>query len=107
MTPPDLDGPPDVDEHLADDFPTVVALPVYQPEVPGVRAYSRAELQELLYEQTRLAVQSVAEAAAAMGRSGDALDRAVKAARSAGASWADIGRAAGITRQSAQARWGS
>ena len=34
------------------------------------------------------------------------LDAAVRAARGAGASWADIGRATGITRQSAHERWG-
>lgn len=84
---------------------TIVALPVFQPEVPGARPWSRAELEELLSEQTRLAVQSVQEAAANLHRDGVALDRAVAAARSAGASWADIGRAVGITRQSAQARW--
>jgi hypothetical protein len=84
---------------------TIVALPVYQPDVPGAPRWSRAELEELLYEQTRLAVQSVQEAAAAVARDAEALDRAVYAARNAGASWADIGRAVGITRQAATQRW--
>ncbi|MGP0224069.1 hypothetical protein [Paenarthrobacter sp. NCHU4564] len=33
------------------------------------------------------------------------LDKTVAAAKAAGASWADIGRAAGISRQSAHERW--
>ena len=85
---------------------TIVALPVFQPDVPGARPWSRAELEELLHEQTRLAVQSVADTAAALGQAGEALDRAVRAARNAGASWADIARAAGMSRQAAQQRWG-
>ena len=83
----------------------IVALPVFQPAVPGARPWSRAELEELLSEQTRLAVQSVQEAAATLNRDADALDRAVASARSAGASWADIARAVGISRQAAQQRW--
>lgn len=87
------------------DDDTIVALPVFLPDVPGARPWSRAELEEMLYEQTRLAVQSVQEAAAALNRDAAALDRAVAAARNAGASWADIGRAVGISRQAAQQRW--
>jgi len=88
-----------------EDDDTIVALPVFQPDVPGARVWSRAELEEMLHEQTRQHVQSVADAAAAFGSASEALDRAVRSARAAGASWADIGRAVGITRQSAQARW--
>ena len=50
-------------------------------------------------------MQSVADTAAALGQAGEALDRAVRAARNAGASWADIARAAGMSRQAAQQRW--
>jgi len=85
-----------------EDDDTIVALPVFQPDVPGARVWSR---EEMLHEQTRQHVQSVADAAAAFGSASEALDRAVRSARAAGASWADIGRAVGITRQSAQARW--
>lgn len=53
------------------------------------------------------AVESVEEAAAKYGAAGGELDEAVRAARAAGATWAAIGRAAGITRQSAQERWGN
>jgi len=35
------------------------------------------------------------------------LDLEVAAARTAGLSWADIGRAAGMTRQGALSRWGT
>lgn len=52
------------------------------------------------------AVESVEEAAAKYGAAGRELDNAVAAARAAGASWADIGRAVGISRQSAHERWG-
>lgn len=37
--------------------------------------------------------------------SGERLDRAVAGARDGGASWADIGRAAGVARQTAHERW--
>jgi len=105
MTPPKPPPRADHIERHAEPDDTIVALPVYQPDVPGARPWSRAELEELLSEQTRLAVQSVQEAAAAVGRGAEALDRAVAAARSAGASWADIARAVGISRQAAQQRW--
>lgn len=47
-------------------------------------------------------VGDLAEQAAKIGRE---LDAAVASARSGGATWADIGRAVGITRQSARERW--
>lgn len=47
-------------------------------------------------------VEAAAERLAAVGAE---LDEAVASARRAGASWADIGRAAGMTRQSANERW--
>lgn len=88
-----------------DEYPTVIALPVFQPEVPGARPYSRDELIELLDRQMQQAVQGVADAAAAFNRHADALDRAVRSARQAGVGWADVGRAVGISRQAAQQRW--
>jgi hypothetical protein len=50
-------------------------------------------------------VEAVAEAAVGWRRASLALDDAVQTARLAGASWADIGNAVGITRQSANERW--
>lgn len=48
------------------------------------------------------------ELAAAERRQADArLDAAVATGQEAGLSWADVGRAVGITRQSARERWGS
>lgn len=47
-------------------------------------------------------VGDLAERAAAAVRE---LDAAVASARSGGATWADVGRAVGITRQSARERW--
>jgi len=51
------------------------------------------------------ALQEVAAAAAAAATARERLDDAAAFARHGGASWADIGRAAGMTRQSAQERW--
>jgi hypothetical protein len=66
---------------------------------------SPTELREKLAEVQRQAVTDVGIAAAAYKGAGSALDRAVNSARAAGASWTDIGRAAGISRQSARERW--
>jgi hypothetical protein len=63
------------------------------------------QLRDALAEVQRQAVTDVGIAAAAYKGAGSALDRAVNAARAAGASWTDIGRAAGITRQTARERW--
>jgi hypothetical protein len=38
-------------------------------------------------------------------QAGRRLDKTVAAAKAAGATWADVGRAAGITRQAAHERW--
>jgi hypothetical protein len=51
------------------------------------------------------AVAGVEAAAREYNRAGHRLDKTVAAAKSAGASWADIGRAVGISRQSAHERW--
>lgn len=50
-------------------------------------------------------VEMVEEAAERAGAAARALDDAVRTARASGASWADIGRAVGISRQSAHERW--
>lgn len=47
----------------------------------------------------------VATEAAGLSAADDRLTEAVRAARTAGASWADIGGAVGIARQSAHERW--
>lgn len=44
-------------------------------------------------------------AAREYNRAGQRLAKTVAAAKAAGASWADIGRAVGISRQSAHERW--
>jgi hypothetical protein len=51
------------------------------------------------------AVLGVEAAAREHQQAGARLDKTVAAARAAGASWADIGKAAGISRQSAHERW--
>lgn len=50
-------------------------------------------------------LDAVESAAADLADSQDRLAAAVRNARGAGASWADIGRKAGISRQSAHERW--
>ena len=52
-------------------------------------------------------LEEVEDANAEYVLAGRRLDALVKGAHAAGASWADIGRAVGITRQSARERWGS
>lgn len=51
------------------------------------------------------AVLGVEAAAREYHQAGHRLDKTVAAAKAAGASWADIGRAVGISRQSAHERW--
>ncbi|MGX5653883.1 hypothetical protein ACWKWC_03840 [Geodermatophilus nigrescens] len=51
------------------------------------------------------ALEDVEEAAARQAAAARALDEAVRAALAAGASWADIGRATGLTGRSATERW--
>lgn len=52
-------------------------------------------------------LEDLAEAAARHATAVRELDDAVRAARAAGASWADVGRATGMSRQSANERWSS
>lgn len=51
-------------------------------------------------------VADVRDAARQVAHAREHLDQAVATARSAGASWVDIGQATGMTRQSARERWG-
>jgi ABC-type transporter Mla subunit MlaD len=97
MTPPET--PPELDD-------TIVRLPLLPSpaEMEDMRD-RRTRITEELDQQTRTAVRSVAEAAAAFNGAGDILNRAVAAARAAGATWSDIGRAVGISRQAAAERW--
>lgn len=53
------------------------------------------------------ALRAIGAAASAHAKTRAQLDAAVLAGRAAEVSWADIGRAVGITRQSARERWGS
>jgi hypothetical protein len=50
-------------------------------------------------------IVGVEVAAREYNQAGHRLDKTVAAAKAAGASWADIGRAVGISRQSAHERW--
>lgn len=56
--------------------------------------------------EQRTAVAAVAEAAAGLERAQALLEATVALAREAGATWAQIGEAAGMSRQAAHARWG-
>lgn len=89
-----------------DDAPTVIRLPLLP--APGDMAdvlERRRRIVDELDAQARQAVETVAETAAALGLASQRLDLAVRHARAAGASWADVGRAVGISRQAAQQRW--
>lgn len=50
-------------------------------------------------------LEDVSDLAERYAETGRELDAAVASARSGGATWADVGRAVGITRQSARERW--
>lgn len=77
----------------------------YLPGGDSVDDAAYAEWQTHIQPLKRLA--GVQAAAAAYAAARDELDRAVHAARASdpAASWADIGRATGMTRQSAHERW--
>ncbi|WP_072713667.1 hypothetical protein [Rhodococcus rhodnii] len=70
------------------------------------------EVEDLIHAEWKVHVapleslSAVATAAADARQSRSRLDGVVAEARALGASWADIGRAAGISRQSAHERWG-
>jgi hypothetical protein len=77
------------------------------PPTPEELAAERERLTAGLAELRERYLGDVAQAAQAAGEAGRRLDEAVAAARAAGASWADIGKRAGMARQSAQQRWGN
>jgi hypothetical protein len=95
--------PPD-DDRQPDD--TLVRLPLLPSpaEMQLLRA-ERAHIEEQLRSRAVTAVDVVAETAQALGQMSNRLDDAVLAARAAGASWAQIARAVGISRQAATQRW--
>lgn len=64
-----------------------------------------ADLEAAAAAAQRRAVSNVNDAATAHAATARALDEAVQRARAAGASWAAIGQAARMTRQSAHERW--
>lgn len=87
---------------------TIVRLPLLpSPDEMAEMRDHRRRVEDQLTEQTKQAVHSVAECAAAVGSAGAQLDRAVQLARYAGASWTAIGEAVGISRQAATERWGT
>jgi hypothetical protein len=101
-TPPDQHGPP------TDETPTIVRLPLLpSPDEMEDLRRQRVAIEDTLHRQAKDAVQAVAECAAAHRGTLAALDQAVKHARAAGASWSEIARVAGISRQAATQRWGS
>lgn len=92
------------DDDRSDD--TLIRLPLLpSPAEMQVLRAQRAHVEEQLRSRAVQAVDVVAETAAALGKLSDALDDAVHAARAEGASWQQIARAVGISRQSATERW--
>lgn len=77
---------------------------------PDDFAHASNEVEDAIDDEwkTHLApLEEVAgvKAAARDNQAGHRLDKTVAAAKAAGASWTDIGRAVGISRQSAHERW--
>lgn len=64
-----------------------------------------ADLEETLRSIRELALAGIGNAAAVVTRGRDALETAVAEARAAGASWTEVGKAAGISRQAAREKW--
>lgn len=73
---------------------------------------ARADVEELMLKVWHSHLEpvnartAIAEAAQVVTRATRALDQAVETGRTAGLTWAEIGQAAGIARQSAHERWG-
>lgn len=63
------------------------------------------DLEQLVAGIRQQAVSDVETAATRAREALEQLDDAVSSARASGASWTDIGKAAGIARQSARERW--
>ena len=77
----------------------------------GEAAFVSGEVEDAVQEEWLVhiapseAILGVEAAAKEHRQAGHRLDKTVTAANAAGASWADIGRAAGISRQAAHERW--
>lgn len=95
----------DLDQHL-------VCAPLSDPYSVDIDERDDV-LEELLMAEWRAHIapanhaRSIREAVQAITTAQRQLDLEVTAARAAGLSWADIGRAASMTRQGARDRWGS
>ena len=78
---------------------------------PDEFANPSGEVEDAIHDEWKAhlgpleAVAGVEAAAREYNQAGHRLDKTVAAAKAAGASWADIGRAVGISRQSAHQRW--
>jgi len=90
----------------------LTARRIFAPDDEIVYVSEREDVHDAAVELWRsehaFGVDALTEVQAAAGAAAQAklrLDAAVALARHSGASWADIGRAAGMTRQSAQERW--
>lgn len=74
-------------------------------------AHASTEVEDAIHDEWKThlapleAVAGVKAASREYNQAGHRLDKTVAAAKAAGASWADIGRAVGISRQSAHERW--
>jgi len=93
---------------------SLMARRVFAADNDVAYASERADVQGAAVELWRTehafgsdALTEVEAAAAAVSQAKLRLDTAVALARHSSASWADIGRAAGMARQSAQERWRS
>ena len=91
---------------------SIAARRVFAPDDDAPYASERSELEDAARELWRLehvcgadAVGEVQAAAAGAAQADLRLETAVALARHSGASWETIGRAAGMTRQSAHERW--
>jgi hypothetical protein len=105
-------GPPQevLDKMAARGMRELTAHEAYDPD-PSVYGDAPAGLEDEIWREWHghLPPQSLAdvrEAALAVAGAQLQLDEAVRRARGDSCSWADIGDAAGITRQSAHERWG-
>ncbi|NWL12313.1 hypothetical protein DM793_13615 [Paenarthrobacter nitroguajacolicus] len=78
---------------------------------PGDPAFVSGHLENAVHEEWLAhiapseAILGIEAAAREHRQAGHRLDKTVAAAKAAGASWADIGRAAGISRQAAHEHW--
>jgi hypothetical protein len=78
---------------------------------PEDSAHASLRVEDAIHDEWKAhigpseALLGVEAAAREYNQAGHRLDKTVAAAKAAGASWADIGRAVGISRQSAHERW--